>query len=192
MPGITAENTVTVQNLLAAFEGESNAHAKYTAFAAKAEEEELYGAASLLRAAARAEQIHATNHARVLGQLGSRAECEIHPVVVKSTLENLKTALAGEMYEIETMYPAFVDEATARMHTGAVRTFNWALEAEKTHARLYSKAIALLEAGTTDGWLSEARDFFVCAVCGYTSETPEEHEKCPICNLPWEKFEVIR
>ena len=34
-----------------------------------------------------------------------------------------------------------------------------------------------------------ARDFYVCAVCGYTSETPEEHERCPVCNLAWEKFE---
>jgi rubrerythrin len=67
MPAIAAENAITVQNLLAAFEGESNAHAKYTAFAAKADEDGLHGAASLFRAAARAEQIHAANHARVIG-----------------------------------------------------------------------------------------------------------------------------
>ena len=111
---------------------------------------------------------------------------------VKSTLENFKAALGGEMYEIETMYPEFVDEATAQMHTGAVRTFNWALEAEKTHARLYSKAIALLEAGQEDAWISEAHDFCVCATCGYTSLAEEEHEICPICRLDWGKFEVIR
>ena len=93
MSGIAEENAITVQNLLAAFEGESNAHAKYTAFAVKADEEGLHGAASLFRAAARAEQIHAGNHARVIGQLGARAEAEIHPIEVKSTLENLKAAL---------------------------------------------------------------------------------------------------
>ena len=47
MSGITAENAVTIQNLMAAFEGESNAYARYTAFAAKADEEGLHGAASL-------------------------------------------------------------------------------------------------------------------------------------------------
>ena len=185
MSGIAAENTLTVQNLLAAFEGESNAHAKYTAFAAKADEDSLHGAASLFRAAARAEQIHAANHSRVLHQLGSRSECEIHPVEVKSTLENLKAALNGEQYEIDTMYPGFLQEATERKNTAAIRTFHGALEAEKTHARLYAEAIALLAAGKKDSWIGEARDFYVCPVCGYTSETEEEHERCPVCNCPW-------
>ena len=66
------------------------------AFAAKADTDGLQGAASLFRAAARAEQIHAANHARVIGILGGQAETEIHPVEVKSTLENLKAALNGE------------------------------------------------------------------------------------------------
>jgi rubrerythrin len=192
MSGIAAENAVTVQNLLAAFEGESNAHAKYTAFAAKADSDGLHGAASLFRAAARAEQIHAANHARVIGIMGGHAEAEIHPVEAKSTLENLKAALNGEQYEIDTMYPGFLDEATERKNTAAIRTFHGALEAEKTHARLYAEAIALLVAGNKDSWIGEARDFYVCPVCGYTSETEEEHERCPVCNCLWERFEIIR
>jgi rubrerythrin len=192
MSAIAAENAITVQNLLAAFEGESNAHAKYTAFAAKADTDGLHGAASLFRAAARAEQIHAANHARVIGILGGQAEAEIHPVEVKSTLENLKAALNGEQYEIDTMYPGFLQEATERKNTAAIRTFHGALEAEKTHARLYAEAIALLAAGKKDSWIGEARDFYVCPICGYTSETEEEHERCPVCNCLWEKFEIIR
>ena len=192
MPVIAAENAITVQNLLTAFEGESNAHAKYTAFAVKADEDGLHGAASLFRAAARAEQIHATNHARVIRLLGGHAECEIHPVEIQGTLENLKTALAGEQYEIDTMYPGFIAEATAQKNTSAIRTLTGAMEAEKTHARLYTEAIALLEDGKSDSWIAQARDFYVCPVCGYTSESEEEHERCPVCNCPWEKFEVIR
>jgi rubrerythrin len=192
MSGIVAENTATVANLLAAFEGESNAHAKYTAFAVKADEEGFQGAASLFRAAARAEQIHAQNHARVIKQLGGEAHCEIHPVAVKSTLENLKVALGGENYEIDSMYPTFLAEAQTHNNTAAIRTFTWALEAEKTHARLYGEAIALVEGGTPSTWVSEPRTFYVCAVCGYTSETPDEHDRCPVCNLAWDKFEVIR
>ena len=216
MPAVAAENTTTVQNLLAAFEGESNAHAKYTAFAAKADEDGLHGAASLFRAAARAEQIHAANHARVIGQLGGHAECEIHAAEVKSTLENLKTALGGEQYEVATMYPGFLEEATARKNSRAIRTFTGALEAEKTHARLYSEAIALLESsqwstrtppattrlydeaialieeGKKDSWIIEARNFYVCPVCGYTSELKEAHASCPVCGYAWKKFEVIR
>ena len=192
MPTIAEESVTTVQNLLAAFEGESNAHAKYTAFAAKADEDELHGVASLFRAAARAEQIHAANHSRVLHQLGSHSECEIRPVEVKSTLENLKAALNGEKYEIDTMYPGFLEEATEHKNTAAIRTFTGAMEAEKTHARLYGEAIALLVGGKKDTWISETRDFYVCPICGYTSETEEEHERCPVCHCPWERFEIIR
>ena len=64
MPAIAAENAITIHNLLAAFEGESNAHAKYTAFAAKAGEDGLHGAASLFRAAARSEQVAAHSKPR--------------------------------------------------------------------------------------------------------------------------------
>jgi len=192
MPSTAAQTTVTVQNLLVAFEGESNAHAKYTAFAVKADADGLHGAASLFRAAGRAEQIHAANHARVIKQLGGEARCEIHAVEVKTTLENLKAALGGEQYEIDTMYPGFLEEATEHKNTAAIRTFTGAMEAEKTHARLYGEAIALLVGGKKDTWISETRDLYVCPICGYTSETEEEHERCPVCHCPWERFEIIR
>jgi len=192
MPTIAVENSKTIENLLAAYEGESNAHAKYTAFAVKADADGLRGAASLFRACARAEQIHAANHARVIKELGGEAKCEIHAVEVNSTLENLKTALAGEQYEVDVMYPGFIEEATASKNTAAIRTLHGAMEAEKTHARMYSEAIALVEAGKKDAWVSAPRTFYVCPVCGYTSDTPEEHDRCPVCNVPWERFEAIQ
>ena len=76
MSGIAEANAITFENLAAAFEGESDAHDKYVAFAARADEEEFHGAASLFRAVARSEQIHAANHAHVINQVGRRAECE--------------------------------------------------------------------------------------------------------------------
>jgi rubrerythrin len=192
MPAIAVENSKTVENLLAAYEGESNASAKYNAFATKADAEGYHGAASCFRAASRAEAIHAANHARIIKQLGGEAKGTIHAAEVKSTLENLKTALAGELYEVNTMYPDFLAEATARQNTAAIRTFHGAMEAEKTHARLYGEAIALVEAGKKDSWVSAPRKFYVCPVCGYTSESPDEHERCPVCKVPWGKFETIQ
>ena len=90
------------------------------------------------------------------------------------------------------MYPEFLAEAEGRGNKGAIRTFTYALEAEKTHARLYGEAIALLVGARSDSWIVESRDFYVCPVCGYTSETEEEHERCPVCNAPWERFEIVR
>jgi rubrerythrin len=189
---IPTKNAATVSNLRAAFEGESKANAKYIAFAVKADADGWHGAASLFRASAQAEQIHAANHARVIRQLGGEAGCEIERADAKSTLENLKTALAGEQFEIDCMYPEFIREAKGHENTAAIRTFTWAMEAEKTHARLYAEAIALIEAGKKDDWVGVPRNFYVCAACGYTSESPDQHERCPVCNLPWDKFEVFR
>jgi rubrerythrin len=186
------EKTATVANLLAAYEGESNAHSKYVLFAVKADAEGWHGAASLFRAAARAEEIHATNHARVLRQLGTEARCEIHPAEVKSTLENLRAALTGEQYEIDTMYPGFIAEASESDVPIATRSFTWAMEAEKTHARLYAEAIELVEKEVLDSWAGSSYDFYVCAACGYTTMTAQEQGRCPVCNLAIEKFEVIR
>lgn len=186
------EKTATVANLLAAYEGESNAHSKYVLFAAKADAEGWHGAASLFRAAARAEEIHAANHARVLRQLGTEAKFEIHAAEVKSTLENLRAALSGEQYEIDTMYPGFIAEAGDSDVPIAKRSFTWAMEAEKTHARLYAEAIELVEKEAKQSWAASACNFYVCAACGYTTMTVEEQERCPVCNLAIDKFEVIR
>jgi rubrerythrin len=184
---ISIENEVTIRNLLAAFNGESNAQAKYLAFATKADAEGLHGAASLFRAAARAEHIHANNHARLIRQLGAEATATIHPIHAKSTPDNLNEARVGERYEIDSMYPEFLREAKGHNNTEAMLTFARALDAERTHARLFSEAVAVLESG----WLIAARNYYVCGACGYTSETPEA-ERCPVCNLVWEKFEVIQ
>jgi rubrerythrin len=186
------ENTASIANLLAAYDGESNAHSKYVVFAAKADAEGWHGAASLFRAAARAEEIHAANHARVLKQLGAEAKCQIHSAAVGSTLQNLRTALAGEQYEVDTMYPAFIGEAGSSDIPIAKRSFTWAMEAEKTHARLYAEAIELVEKGQRDSWAASCLDFYVCATCGYTTMTAKEQERCPVCNLAFDKFEVIR
>jgi rubrerythrin len=180
-----------VKSLVAAYENESIAQAQYKVFAVKADAEGLPGAASLFRAAARAEQVHANNHARVIRQMGGEAVANIPQVQPRTTAENLKTALCSEQYEIDTLYPAFLRQSTSLFDAAAVRTFNWAIEAEKTHARLYADAIAQMEAGTADAWTKAERDFYVCRLCGHTAET-READNCPVCNYAWENFEIVR
>lgn len=181
----------TANNLLVAFEGEVNTRARYLAFAARADADGHHGIASLFRAAARAEQIHARNQARVLRQMGEEADIEAEPCIVHSTEYNLQSALAGETYEIEVLYPAFIEEATSRINSTAARSFTWALEAEKTHAVLFSEALQLLQDQAPDSRLYDAHDFFVCPVCACTSRNVPE-ENCDICCYPSARVETIR
>lgn len=185
---VATENENAVSNLLAAYENEISAHACYKAYALKAESEGLYGAASLFRAAARAEQIHAGNHARVIRRLGAEATAEIRPFRVKSTLENLKAALGGEQHEIDSLYPELLIHASAQLETSAMRSFLWAMESEKTHARLYQDAVTSMEEGQV--WTKEQLDFYVCTLCGYTAKA-QEADNCPACNFIWDRFEIV-
>lgn len=174
----------TATNLQTAFNGESNAHVRYIAFAKKADQEGYAGVASLFRAAARAEQIHAANHAAVIRKMGLTPEARIETPAVKSTRENLQVAIAGETYERDVMYPAFIKDAEAEKNSAALRTFNFALEAEAEHARLYTEALNRL-----DGMKTRAT-YFVCAVCGHTCEKAD-FDRCPVCMHPKEKFEQV-
>src|SRR5271169_3817001 len=75
-----SESTSTIDNLQAAFNGESNANARYLAFAKKADEEGYTEVASLFRAAAKAEEIHAHNHAVVIEKMGATAVPKLEPI----------------------------------------------------------------------------------------------------------------
>ena len=180
----------TLQNLLSAHETEVNTRARYLAYADQADAEGHAGVASLFRAAARAEQIHANSQARVLRQMGADTHVRVLPVQVRETMENLKLALAGETVEIDSIYPVFIDEATVRINSTAARSFQWALEAEKTHAALFAEAIALMDDAVVDAWTSEQRIFYVCPVCAGTSQKIFE-DNCTICNYPAERAEEI-
>ncbi len=106
-------NQQLIINLSEAFNGESNAHARYLAFAAQADNEGYTQVASLFRAAAKAEDIHANNHASVLKTLGVEAKADLVSPEVQSTKENLQAAIKGESYERDTMYPQFITQARA-------------------------------------------------------------------------------
>ena len=175
----------TLENLQAAFNGESNANAKYLAFAKKADEEGYKKVASLFRAAARAESIHFANHAEVIRKMGGTPTADIKTPEVKTTAENLKAAIAGETYERDTMYPEFVAEARKSGNEAAVITFNFALSAEAEHAKLYTEALANLEK-----WKAGPATFYVCPKCGFTTNDPKL-AKCPVDGTPKEKFEAL-
>jgi len=162
----------TNENLAVAFAGESQANRKYLAFARAAEKEGYPQIGKLFRAAAEAETIHALAHFQNLGGVGS-------------TLENLKSAVAGETYEYTEMYPPMVEQAKKEGHKGR-HMLGFANEAEKVHARLFGEALAAMQAGKD---LSQM-DVYLCPVCGDV-EFGLPPERCPICGAPQSKYQKI-
>lgn len=160
----------TTKDLMEAFAGESQANRKYLAFAAKADQEGYPQVARLFRAAAEAETIHAHNHLRALKG-------------VKSTKENLEEAITGEIHEFKEMYPGMIAAAKDAGNKEAERTFSYANEVEKVHARLYQKYKDTMED-------KKMVDFYICPVCGYTVEE-EPPENCPVCGAKGKVFKKI-
>lgn len=177
--------TNTLQDMQAAYNGESNAHARYLAFAKKADTDGYAQIARLFRAAARAEQIHADNHADVIKRMGATPTADVEKPGVNSTHENLEAAIKGESYERDVMYPAFLKQARAEKNKDAVRSLNFAQEAERQHAALYAEA-----AKNMNAWRTASNDFLVCPKCGSTWST-FDGKKCPVCRTSSEKFEKV-
>lgn len=161
----------TEEFLREAFSGESQANRKYLAFAEKADQEGYPQVARLFRAAAEAETIHAHNHLKVLKG-------------IRSTKENLEEAISGETHEFSNMYPEMIETAMKEGNKEAEKSFRYANEVEKIHANLYKNLLDNL------GKKEELYPYYVCPVCGFTSEK-KAPDNCPICGTKGEKFKEI-
>jgi rubrerythrin len=161
---------MTNKDLTEAFAGESQAHMKYMIFSDVAAKEGKKNIARLFKAIACAEQIHATNHYRTMGE-------------IKTTPENLQAGIDGEHYEVNEMYPAYLAVSKLQEEKDATRSFHGALEAEKIHEVMYSDAKKLADKGED----IDVGKIYICSVCGYTT-TNQAPEKCPICGAPKSKF----
>jgi len=177
----------TLSNLQAAYAGETTASAKYAAYSKKAQEEGMTQIALLFKATSASEQIHANNHRSVIEEMGGKVSAIKPAFTVKTTRENLADAIAGESYEIATMYPEFLSTANAADNQLALTTFNYAFRTEQRHKLLYEKALAALKANQL-GTL--ALQYFVCPTCGNTYDAPPP-KRCRISMTDSERFVKI-
>jgi rubrerythrin len=157
---------------------------RYLHFADQAEKEEFSNVTRLFRAIAYAEYIHAGDHYRELRHLdGGYVANSMAAFGPGDTKKNLGLAIAGETYEIEEMYPAFIEIAKFQGEKGAQRSFEWSYASEKLHKLLFEKALDSVNLGKD----VELGPVQVCEVCGYTLEG-EAPDRCPICNALKNKF----
>jgi rubrerythrin len=183
-----ADKQKVVDDLKAAFTGETTASAKYAAFAEKAKADGLQKIALLFQAASKAENIHASNHKAALEQLGESAPDVKPKFDVKTTKENLKDAIAGETYESTTMYPGFIEDGNAAKVTIALITFNYAYKTELKHKALYEAALKALESNKVEAMASM---YQVCTTCGNTYEN-DGPARCGICMTSKDRYITVQ
>ncbi|MDU2065845.1 MAG: rubrerythrin family protein [Sporomusaceae bacterium] len=174
---MAVKNAMTADFLHSAYGGESMAHMRYLIWGEIAKKEKLPHIARLFEGIAYAEQVHASNHFHEMGNLtGDAAVTAGAAFGVGKTSENLKGAIAGELHEVEQMYPVYLEAAHFQSESGAEKSFHYALEAEKIHAKLFQDAQTLAEEGKD----MKFDAVYVCPICGHTilDEVPDH---CPVC-----------
>lgn len=129
----SAFTSQTMQNLMTATHGEAFAYAKYMLYAQHARENGHPELADLFEKAAQTERFeHFAEEAKLAGIVGSDED-------------NLRDAMKGESYEVETMYREFAQQALASGDKEAADRFEEIRHDEMGHRDAFKAALAKLE-----------------------------------------------
>jgi rubrerythrin len=131
----------TLQNLKDAFAGESQANRRYLYFAKVADVEGLPEIAGNFKETADGETGHAHGHLDYLKAVGDPAT----GLPIGNTEKNLKSAIAGETHEYETMYPGMAKTARTEGFEDIAEWFETLAKAEKSHAGRFTKMLDSLK-----------------------------------------------
>ncbi|AKH19186.1 rubrerythrin family protein [Sedimenticola thiotaurini] len=131
----------TEQNLKDAFSGESQANRRYLYFASKADVEGYNDISALFRSTAEGETGHAHGHLEYLESCGDPAT----GMPIGSTVDNLKSAVAGETHEYTDMYPGMAKTAREEGFDEVADWFETLAKAERSHANRYQRALDEME-----------------------------------------------
>ena len=131
----------TIENLKAAFAGESQANRRYLYFAQKADVEGYNDVAAVLRSTAEGETGQAHGHLEFMESVGDPAT----GLPIGETSDKLKAAIAGETHEYTDMYPGMARTARDEGFDEIADWFETLAKAEKSHAGRFQRALEALD-----------------------------------------------
>lgn len=168
------KGTKTLENLLIAFAGESQARNKYTYYASKAKKDGYEQIANLFLETAGNEKEHAELWFKLAHGIGT-------------TEENLLDAAAGENYEWTSMYKEMAEVARQEGFADIAFQMDAVAKIEKEHEERYR----ILAQNVKDGKVFEKDEEIVwqCSVCGHIHVGKKALEICPVCKHPKSFFQ---
>lgn len=122
--------SITIQNLEAAFAGESMANRKYLYFAKRCRELGMDDIAEVFENTAEQETAHAFGHLELL-----------YPSKELSVERMLELAVEGETYEYTEMYPKFRHLAMQEGNEAAVAEMDEQIAESKEHAEMFQAVL---------------------------------------------------
>ena len=184
----------TIQNLVRSFAGESQARTRYTVYALVARKEGYEWIARVFEETAANEAVHAEEFLENIQKLGACApNIDVnagYPYQLGTTLENLQFAAEGELHEHDDAYPAFAEVARREGQDDAARLWMQIARVEGVHHNAFRQLYEQLKNGNLTK--KEAPIVWRCLNCGFTYESTNAVDPCPICSKPagWQEGEL--
>ena len=97
-----------------------------------------------------------------------------------ATIENLKSAVAGENHEYTIMYPEFADIAQKEGFPEIAGRLRSIAKAEEHHEERFKKLLEQLENGTV--FKKNEKVWWYCRECGYHFFGEGAPSRCPSCD----------
>ncbi len=171
------QGSKTMDNLFAAFAGESQAHTKYLYYAEKARQDGYEQIAAIFEETAKNEK----EHAEIWFKL-------INGNTMPETPKNLTDAKAGEHYEWTDMYKGFAETAKEEGFSNIAFLFEHVAAIEKEHEERYQKLL-----GNIQNSIVFSRDgdtIWQCRNCGHIFIGKSAPNICPVCTHKQAYFQI--
>ena len=175
-------NSVTKDNLMRAFAGESQARNRYTFAASQAKKNGLYVISAIFVFTASQEKEHAEIF---YGHLKEMAGETIfidggYPVDISDNVaELLEKAQHNEYEEYSSVYRSFGDKAKEEGFNRIAASFMQIAEIEKTHGDRFGRYAQLLKEEKL--FISDVEQEWLCLNCGHIHKGPGAPAICPVC-----------
>lgn len=186
----TLKGTLTEENLLKAFAGESQARMRYNYFASQASKDGYEQIAAVFNVTADQEKEHAKRFFKYLeGGMAVIHNAAYPAGVIASTRENLIAAAEGEHEEWDVLYSSFAEVAKQEGFKKVAATFQYVAEVEKEHERRYLKLLSRLTDG--DFFRRDGEIWWQCRNCGFIIRASVAPKICPSCEHEQRFFEPM-
>lgn len=186
----TLKGTLTEENLLKAFAGESQARMRYNYFASQASKDGYEQIAAVFNVTADQEKEHAKRFFKYLeGGMAVIHNAAYPAGVIASTRENLIAAAEGEHEEWDVLYSSFAEVAKQEGFKKVAATFQYVAEVEKEHERRYLKLLSRLTDG--DFFRRDGEIWWQCRNCGFIIRASTAPKICPSCEHEQRFFEPM-
>lgn len=183
------ENSETLQYLINAFAGESQARNRYTFYAKQAKKEGFEQISAIFLDTAENEKEHAKLFYKHIPSATHWKVNGTYPFFSGNTLENLIAAANGEKEEWETIYKNGAQIAKAEGFDDISKTFFGILEIEKHHSYRFETLAREISDNTIFNKQEETQ--WICRKCGHIQICKSAPLKCPVCSHPQGYFEVF-